>query len=166
MSKGGARNSKSLSDKIASGTFRKDRHSDLMETSVNKLPEIPPSPDYFDAKHTEKWNRICSILKESGVLTTLDLDTIAIYCQNWVIAQEAWDTVCQQGAVLMIETAAGIKPMRNPAHMVYTESQKVIRQLQEQFGMTPKSRQYLKVEKQKETSGLLAHINRSKTKAV
>ena len=159
MSSGGARNVRKTSDKIKDGTFRKERHSNLLESKVPILPQMPPPPDGWNAAHVKKWNEVCELLFEAGVLTKLDLHTVAMYCQNCIIAQDAWESICQQGATLMIETAAGVKPMRNPAHIIYTEAQKVMRQLQEQFGMTPKSRQYLKVEKPKDDVDPLENLN-------
>jgi P27 family predicted phage terminase small subunit len=145
--KGGPNRVKSLNEKKAAGTYRKDRHENIMEGLVKTLSNIPDSPNHFDQRHIEKWNIICSDLLQYGSFSSLDIDMIRILIENIVIAEDAWASINKDGAVLWVEMAGGSKPIKNPAHNVYMDCMKVIKSISEQFGMTPKSRQYLKAVK-------------------
>lgn len=136
--KGGARSTKSLAEKRISGTARKDRHADVLEAHVKPVSDIPPPPVGFDKRHADKWNEVCRLIKEAGVLAEMDVDAVAMYVQNWFMAHDAWVEISLNGFVL--------DGKKNPACTVYNEAQKTVRQLGESFGFTPRSRQSLKVQ--------------------
>lgn len=148
--KGGPNRVKSLKEKKIAGTYRKDRHDKIMEGLIKPLSNIPIPPAHFDERHIQKWNIVCSDLIEYGTLATLDFDMIRILIENIVIAEDAWASINKDGAVLWVDMAGGSKPIKNPAHNVYMDCMKVIKSISEQFGMTPKSRQYLKAQKPQE----------------
>ena len=155
-------NVKSIAEKKAAGTYRPTRDGNRMEVQVNPIDTTPEPPDHFTEDHVKQWAYIWDLLKEDAALTKIDYPALVLYCEAWVMKQEAWDSLQSYGLVIDLNG----KPTKNPAHMVYSEAVKTCRMIIEQFGGTLRARQGLKVEKQKETSGLLAHINRSKTKAV
>lgn len=93
----------------------------------------------------KKWNDVGQKLVELGVLCSADMDSLAALIQLFFVAEDAWTSIADQGAVIWVETANGKKPVQNPSFRVYMDAQKALKPLLEQFGMTPKSRQGIKV---------------------
>lgn len=157
--KGGARNTKSLAEKRLKGTYEKGRHADVLEAHVKPVSDIPPPPSDFDNRHASKWNEVCGLIKEAGVLAKMDGDAVAMYVQNWFMANDAWGEISREGFVL--------DGKKNPACTVYNEAQKTVRQLGESFGFTPRARQSLKVQDKKpQGESILAIMERGHKKAV
>jgi P27 family predicted phage terminase small subunit len=142
MKGGGIKNN----TKAAASLKKKGAADGRMEIVLKIEARVPDSPSHFDERHAAKWTDIATKVVEAGIFKTLDLDTLQAYCENWVIMEDAMKTVQDQGAVLWIETPAGKKPMRNPAHLVYMEAFKVCKAFMEQYGMTPRSRQAIIVQ--------------------
>lgn len=156
--RGGARNIKSVKEKKSIGTYRKDRHAGVLEESTRAVSSVPQAPEDFDARHLDRWKKVCSALIDAGVLTDLDLSSVRMFVENEIIANDAWADVNKNGAVLYVESAGGVRPIRNPAHMVYNDATKIIRQLSDQFGLNPRSRMGLKVSTPKDEIDHLADI--------
>lgn len=129
---------------------KRGKHHQRMEVLLKIDPHIPDAPAHFDERHLSKWNEVIEKVVAAGIWQKLDYDALQSYIENWVIMEDSMKLVQEQGAVLWIETPAGKKPMRNPAHLVYMEAFKVCKAFMEQFGMTPRSRQSIIVEKKDE----------------
>ena len=158
----GGHNVKPQAEKKAAGTYRPSRDGNRMEVQVNPLDSMPEPPEHFTEAHRKQWAYIWDLLKDDAALTKIDYPALVLYCEAWVMKDEAWRSLQNDGIVIDLNG----KPTKNPAHMVYAEAVKTCRMIIEQFGGTLRARQGLKVEKPKETSGLLAHINRGKSKAI
>lgn len=159
----GGNNIKGAAEKKLAGTGRADRDAARLENFVPTLSVTPLPPRGFDAKHRRKWNETAGKLVSMGVLSEADLDALVVLVQNMVLAENAYESVRTDGMVIMVKTAKGEKPIQNPAFRVYMECQKNVKPLLEQFGMTPKSRQGLKV-KEPEQQDPLADLLRGKGK--
>lgn len=129
------------------GTFRKDRHSDRLENKVQTLTKIPPSPDHFDERHRAKWIAVCEECLQLGTLTTADLDTVRTYVETFYTAADALKNLTEHGHIIQTETAAGmVIPRANPAWRIYTDSQRILTQLSDRLGFSPKARLHIKVD--------------------
>jgi P27 family predicted phage terminase small subunit len=83
------------------------------------------------------------LLASAGLLTHLDLDALAFYCQSYATWRTATATVEREGATFTTKTGA-VK--RHPAAAL---AQQAVRDLQtwaDRLGLTPAARQRMRVE--------------------
>ena len=137
--RGGDRKSKSDEELKMSGTFRKDRHSDRLKPDI--VSELPP-PSHYDDEHTLKWNETVSRLRDTGILTNQDFDTLEAYVSTHVLSQKAWKDILTNGFE--------IEGYPNPAIKHYLAFEAVLKNIRDQFGFNPRSRQSLKTVKKDE----------------
>lgn len=158
MKKGTGHNVKSLEEKKAAGTFRKDRHANVMEGFIPPTDQTPPPPIHFTDAHVKEWFFIWDLLREANALSRVDYPAMVMYVENWVMKDQAWMEIEAFGIT--------IDGKKNPACTVYSDCVTMLRQLIEQFGGTLRARQGLKIEKPKTQSALIAQLSGTKTKAV
>ena len=158
----GGNNIKSTKDKLLAGTSRADRDAGRLENFVAKLSVTPEPPKGFDKQHKKKWNEIGGKMVELGVLSVADLDALTLLVQNMVMLEKAHASILQEGMVIVVQTAKGPKSVTNPSYRIYTECQKLAKPLLEQFGMTPKARQSLKVQEPEQEDPLADLLRGSK----
>jgi len=157
----GGNNIKSTSEKQLAGTSRKDRDDKRLENSTPVLTVVPPPPKYFGKEHRKKWQELAVKLISMGVLAEADLDALTMLVQTWILRDEAWQDIEDSGSVIIVDTKQGKKPIKNPSYAIYIECEKVLKPLLEQFGMTPKARQGIKVETKSETDPLAELLKRN-----
>lgn len=142
----GGHNIKSKKDKELLGTSRADRDDNRLENFTTALDVVPPAPSHFKAKVRRKWVELATELVKLKVLTEADLGTLAILCQNLVLCEEAYEEVLEKGTTIEIVTETTSRTIVNPMFRVYLDTQKVAKPMLEQFGLTPRARQSLKVQ--------------------
>ncbi len=135
-----ARPPKSTDELKASGTYRKHRHDGRIEGMADKLDAIPAHPAHFDKEHVAKWDEVCNNLLRFGILALQDLDAIQLYVETIIMQRKALKDINARGFE--------IKGRKNPSFNVYSDCEKIIKPLREQFGFTPRSRQSIKVKKE------------------
>lgn len=146
---------KSVAEKKAAGTSQKCRDEGRLELSAKTVSHLPP-PSHFTKKHVEKWDWLCSRLKEKNILTESDSDTIQVYVENWVLYEECVAEVRANGTTLWVENAAGKKPITNPAYRHMKDCETIMRMIWDHFGMTPRARMGIKATPEKpKTSSIL-----------
>ncbi len=103
-------------------------------------PEYPPcsdAPAWISDRAKRHWPLIAKQLEDAGVLTTIDVTALAMYCEAFETWRDANEKLVESGAV--IKGREGI-PTQSPyfrvAHLAF---QQMMRLLTE-FGMTPSSR--------------------------
>lgn len=101
------------------------------------------APAWLTKDAREVWERVAPQLAGLGILTELDEGTLARYCTEWTIWHKARKRVNTLG--VMLETTGG-NYMQNPAVGVLHSSDKILRAIEAEFGMTPSSRSRVKVE--------------------
>lgn len=101
------------------------------ELRVEILGEAPPSPGFLDGEAADCWRRLGSELVKASVLSTLDLDILAVYAATY----GRW--------VRAIQLLNGLEPadarFRLVSRIVRQAGQDLLRYAQE-FGATPASR--------------------------
>lgn len=120
--------------KLAQG-MRPDRVN-RREPRPEPLPGPPEPPEHLDPVGRETWERLASKLWRLGLLTPLDLDTFAIYCDLVATVRAARE--------ILLRTSLLVRGRRdrlvtNPAWRVYREAVDRVRA----FGLTPSARSYL-----------------------
>ena len=138
---------KTTKDLRNAGTYRKDRHEKRLENQVKPLDKIPKAPDHFDERHRAKWISVCEQCLQLGTLTTADLDTLTAYVETFFAAADALKSLTEHGHIIQTETAAGmVIPRANPAWRIYTDSQRILTQISDRLGFSPKARLHIKVD--------------------
>jgi len=88
-----------------------------------------------------EWHRVAPELRRLGLLTVLDRALLATYCQTWARWLEANELVEREG--LTVARLKGAKP--HPALTVAGECARLLVVLAREFGLSPTSRQRLRV---------------------
>jgi P27 family predicted phage terminase small subunit len=115
------------------------------EPKYSKLNVTPPH--FLDALALEEWNRICSELHATGMLTTADRATFAAYCvaySRWVKAERALAAMLDKSEDSLLGGMA-FKTHRgnlsiNPIIRVANASMDLMLKAASEFGLTPASR--------------------------
>lgn len=114
--------------------------------SQRKMPEnepqvdaaIPPMPPHLtDPVAVEEWDRITQILYEVGVLTRVDGNALALYCDAHAAYLEAKKDIAENGFNATTGTGSIIqRPSVGVFHRCRTDMLRILAE----FGMTPSSR--------------------------
>ena len=128
---------------------------------LNEKEPAPPAavgvsampPEWLLPLGKDKWAELSALLEKQGVLTTADLDALAMYCQTYAHwrACESW--VAENGRVATLRNEKGeIKYMSPTPHaslaLRYAAD---LRRLAQEFGLTPSSRSGVTTDKPKES---------------
>lgn len=147
----GGHNAKPISEKKQSGTYRPSRDAGRM-SDIDKKKNYPTCPSYFDNRHREKWNEVISLTKASGVCDEIDADSLALYVQSYWAMIDAYLDFNENGLTLWVDTGkGGKKPMTNPAYSQWLSASKVVQQVGDKFGFSPRARMGIKVSPVDET---------------
>ena len=116
---------------------------------------IEKCPDFLDAYAEDERKRLAPYLKTNGLLTVVDLNTFAAYCQSYHDWRTAVEGIAKHG--LLGKNGSQVIPspfvsMRNKA--LYN-----MRMMAQEFGFTPSSRTGIVVDPgdEVEPDGLAAH---------
>ena len=122
----------------AQGTYRKDRHGGTPEPRA----AVPTSPTWLDAEAQEVWVYFSGRLAEVNVLTELDQQALAIYCNAAARLARAEKAIATTGEV--IKTPAGFAAP-NPWIGIAQKSQETMLRYGQELGLSPAARTRLKV---------------------
>ncbi len=104
---------------------------------------LPRAPGYLSDDEKKKWKSITSELYALGLITTVDVDALAMYCTvfaRWIKAEKM---VREKGEI--IKTAAG-NIIQNPYLSIANRALDQLNKLGAEFGMTPSSRSRVKAD--------------------
>jgi P27 family predicted phage terminase small subunit len=110
------------------------------------IPEMPPHLAK-DPIAATKWKQLVPILNRMGVLTVADGDGLAAYCSlfsQWVRCEAAIRKLGMFTADVD-ETSGLAKIKQNPAVRVKADTLRLMRQFENEFGLTPAARSTLSV---------------------
>jgi P27 family predicted phage terminase small subunit len=94
-------------------------------------------PDWLSPEAQEHWPVIARQLADAGVLTVMDREALAQYCEAFVIWRQAYEKVLKFG--LVVKAQSGF-PVQSPYLSIANhQSDRMLRILIE-FGCTPSSR--------------------------
>ena len=103
-------------------------------------PVVPPgeviAPDWLSDDARREWDRLAPTLIRMGVLTSIDRDALAVYCEA-VAHYEQAVTLVDKSAVLIRGTRGLVK---NPAMQVARDQAAIIRAYARELGLTPSAR--------------------------
>lgn len=99
--------------------------------------EPPPIPDWLNSDAVAEWNRIVPPLCTLGLLTSVDMATLAAYCQAYAMWKKAEQQVEKEG--LTVRGNHG-EIKAHPLIRVCTNLLTEIRRIAAEFGFTPAAR--------------------------
>jgi P27 family predicted phage terminase small subunit len=120
-------------------------------------PAIPKPPASLSRAAKREWKRSAQLLKDSGLLSHLDRNTFALYCQTWAQWIEAQEQIAQHG--MLVRAPSGY-PMQSPYIGIANGLAKKLIQMSAEFGLTPSSRSRIRLTDDKPVDALeefLAH---------
>lgn len=97
----------------------------------------PDPPEHLSATARAHWMQIVTILTDVRVMTNLDVDALAVYCETYSFWVEATERVRHLGMVIKTDKGSIIQ---NPYLRIANSAQESMLQLLKEFGMTPASR--------------------------
>jgi P27 family predicted phage terminase small subunit len=127
--------------------------------ALNKDEPIPPEgvakpPDWLTGRSKELWTRIAPILTRMKVLTSADPDALALLCDAYAEYLGARDVVRGEGATYesrqfqMDEAGNTVEKVMirpRPEVAMAQDAWKRVRQMMQEFGLTPSSRSRIEV---------------------
>lgn len=130
-------------------TKLKELHGKPGKRRTNKrepkpTPGAPLMPAHLasDKVAVAKWRELVPILDRMGVLTKADGDALAAYCSlfsQWVKCEKV---IKKFGIVTaeVDEDSGLVKPKQNPAVRIKADTIRLMRQFENEFGLTPAAR--------------------------
>jgi P27 family predicted phage terminase small subunit len=103
----------------------------------------PACPKCLSKEAKAKWRKLVPELDRLGLLTVVDGDALASYCQAWAEFQQATETLEREGRYT--QNAAGTTTS-HPAVLQQRTAWRALKDIGAQFGLNPAARGRLDVE--------------------
>jgi P27 family predicted phage terminase small subunit len=98
---------------------------------------IPQAPKHLTPEAREHWDEVCEPLAKIGLLTVIDGEALAGYCESRAIYVEAKTRMIEEG--ISVTSPNGYK-IPSPSFNVAMKAMKQMQSWLAEFGMTPSSR--------------------------
>ena len=120
------------------GTFRKDRS----RHEPKPPPDAPECPDWLDEQAKSAWQQLLPQLQQMGVLSRIDANALARYCQFFARWKKAEQFLAKHGDVYPIKDEQGkVRCLQQvPQVAIAHKLGALLTRLEQEFGMTPSSR--------------------------
>jgi len=130
------------------------------------LPEnepVPPEgaidcPEWVTERARVFWERHEPVMTAMGVLTTADVDALAVLCETEAEFWDAREDVKTGGARLEVFTESGSKWVANPSVAIASDAFKRAKSMMVEFGLTPSSRTRVKAQPKPEKKSALQEL--------
>ena len=106
------------------------------KNEVSYAVTLPQCPEWLDTVAKKKWYEVSQLLFDAKILTEIDRDALARYCQLWSLWLKAYKDVLKNG--FKIKTVRGY--VKSPAASMITSFGQDLARLEAQFGLTPSAR--------------------------
>lgn len=124
--------------KATQGTLRKCRT--VPAVAAEALTTIPPPPRHLPTAASGEWKRLAPVVESLGTVSAADLRAFELLCSTLATAADAEAKVRDEG-MTMPTSGGGIRS--HPAIRVMETARGQAARLLEQFGLTPKARNYV-----------------------
>jgi P27 family predicted phage terminase small subunit len=124
--------------KANQGAARNGRNAPA--TAADALATIPPPPKHLPAAASGEWMRLAPIVESLGTISSADLRAFELLCSTLATASDAETAVKKEG-MTMPTNGGGVRS--HPAVKVMETARAQAARLLEQFGLTPKARNYV-----------------------
>lgn len=108
--------------------------------------EIPPAPRYLVGYARDEWDRIAVELHRLNLLTIIDINVLAAYCQAfkiWRSATETYTAMAERDPItvgLMIKSGKAGTPIQNPVLLTARHAANDMVRYAAEFGLSPAAR--------------------------
>ena len=111
--------------------------------------DLPRCPAWLSDEAKKVWRRMVPALKRMGILTVVDGDALAAYCQTYARWKGAEEFIQQHGEVYPIRDENGrVKYMQQfPQVAIARHNLQLLKSYQQEFGLTPSARTRIEVGK-------------------
>ena len=107
------------------------------------------SPEHLSPEASAHWNSTIDMLVDARIMTELDIDALAMYCEAYARWVDANNKIKLHG--LIVKSPNGY-PMPSPYLSISNKSFEQMRAILTEFGMTPSSRTKIQVNSKQETN--------------
>jgi P27 family predicted phage terminase small subunit len=114
----------------------------LNDAEPRPVAKAPPCPDCLGEEARKEWQRLAKELAALGLLTGLDRNLLAAYCQAHALWVEAVASIGRYGT--MVKSPNGY-PMQSPYVAVANKQVDIMVRIAAELGMTPSSRTRIRV---------------------
>jgi P27 family predicted phage terminase small subunit len=117
---------------------------------------LPRCPDYLTGEAEACWKRTAKELYDAGLLTSVDRDALALYCQAFARWRETENALAKSTVIIRTnvkrdeetgEIVGGGNWIQNPLLAIANKAFEQMSKLQAEFGMTPSSRTRVSIAK-------------------
>ena len=115
------------------------------EPQPQQAPDIPPAPDWLTGYAFDEWDRIVTELYRLRLLTVVDIQPLAAYCQaykRWRMAEEALERMGEKDLMthgLILKGRSG-NAVENPLAITAHKAAMAMVRYASEFGLTPAAR--------------------------
>jgi P27 family predicted phage terminase small subunit len=138
--------------KKLAGTHRPDR---APRNEPQPDTTQPICPEWIRPNARQAWRQLQPQLEAMGVLTKIDGNALARYCQLWARWREAEAHILEHGSV--VKSPAGYA-MQNPYVSIANKLISALSRLESDLGMTPAARTKIEVPQAKEEPDALTKL--------
>ena len=109
----------------------------LNEREAQPTKVKPRCPSYLSAEAKREWRRVSKYLYDAGLLSAIDLDALAMYCDTVALWIEATQKRQEKG---LVGTTVNGNLIQNPYLSIANRAKRDALRFMHEFGMTPSSR--------------------------
>jgi P27 family predicted phage terminase small subunit len=136
--------------KIVDGSF------EMPKSIPRPKPSLPKCPDWLSEEAKAEWQRVAKPLYDLGLLTELDKQTLAMYCETWARYLRSQRVLAKEGDVFI--QPSGI-PKQRPEYYIMRDCLKELRMLINLFGLSPSARMRMQLPEAQEPDELEALLD-------
>jgi P27 family predicted phage terminase small subunit len=115
--------------RLMEGTYREDRHAEPLHIPAG----LPNAPDWLSPQESALFAAIVEKLSRvPGLVTTLDSESIARYCADWIDWLHARATIDEEGSI----TQGKVGKYQHPAVGIRNKAHDRLMKFESRFGMT------------------------------
>jgi P27 family predicted phage terminase small subunit len=135
------RKPKATEVKRASGAFAKDPQREN-KNEPKPIRRAPEKPEILlnDSIASEKWDSLCVVLDQLGLIASSDLELMELFCISWSRYRKLLAIVEDEGFTIFDDKG---NRKRNPSMIELNAIEDKLRRLVAEFGLTPSSRSRL-----------------------
>lgn len=104
--------------------------------------EVPPPPEWLGEVGRQKWAQVAPSLFAVGLLTSVDVDLLALWAAAWDEYTAASELIIGKAGLLLVNDKKNVHA--NPAVLIRARAAERIRAIGAMFGIGPTSRVGLK----------------------
>ena len=115
---------------------------------------LPRAPEFLDGVARRRWRQLARELYDAGILTVLDRDLLALYCQTWSRAVECQEKIAQTQLVYRRASAGGDSLAVNPYVYILNHCIEQLNSMGGELGLSPSARTRMRLPVKEKPEGV------------